>query len=99
MQEIGVQIGPILAIVTGVRSNSRYGFKLTLRSLTQDVSAADKAGKFSTAEGMSNTGAGELSMLQNLVVEIAAFENVCVPVMQPVVKIDIIPASSIIGRV
>lgn len=48
---------------------------------------------------MPNTGAGVLSMLQNLVAGIAAFENVFVPVMQPVVKIDIIPASSIIERV
>ena len=38
-------------------------------------------------------------MLQYVVVGVAAFENVCVPVMQPVVKIDIIPASSTFGCV
>jgi len=38
-------------------------------------------------------------MLQNLVVGIEAFENVFVPVIQPVVKTDIIPASSVTGRV
>ena len=48
---------------------------------------------------MSNTGAGVSAMLQYLVVGTVAFENVFVPVIQPVEETDIIPAISTMGRV
>lgn len=76
-----------------------YGTKLTLSPLASLLSEFVITGDRSAAAGMSNTGAGVSSMLQYLVVGTDAFENVFVPVMQPLAKIAITPAKNMPGRV
>lgn len=76
-----------------------YGTKLTLSPLASLLSEFVITGERFAAAGMSNTGAGVSSMLQYLVVGTDAFENVFVPVMQPLAIIAIIPAKNMPGRV